>query len=82
VNWNLPSFKGAPYSFQNMLLFQTKTYLINLNLKKLIFCTSQCFLLYKRVILTHNRYSSRYHDNMTSPSILAISTKKAVLGDK
>ena len=35
--------------------------------------------LYKRVILTHNRNSSRYHDNMTSPSIWPISTKKAVL---
>jgi hypothetical protein len=60
----------APYSFQ------TKGYL---NLKKLFFCTINCFLLYKRVILTHNRYSSCYHDNMTSPSI-AINQKSRLSG--
>jgi hypothetical protein len=74
----------ATYSFQYISVFWTKSYL---NLKKLIFCTSQQAivlknLLYKKVILTHNRYSSRYHDNMTLPSIWPVSTKKAVLADK
>ena len=39
--------KEAPYtvSMQYMSVLKTKTYLINLNLRKLIFCTSHCFLL-------------------------------------
>ena len=75
-------FKEAPYSFQYMSVFKTKSYLNLKSYLKLIFCTSHCFLLYKRVILTHNRYSPCYHDNMTSPSIWPISTKKAVLAGK
>ena len=36
-------FKEAPYSFQYMSVFQTKSYL---NLKKLIFCTTHCILAF------------------------------------
>jgi hypothetical protein len=55
-------FKEAPYSFQYMSVFKTKSYLNLKSYLKLIFCTSHCFLLHKRVILTHNRYSPCYHD--------------------
>jgi hypothetical protein len=39
-----------------------------------------CFVLYKKVILTHNRYFSCYHDNMTTIYMAYFNQKSPLSG--